>query len=225
LLARAGRLPSLLTLLACAGALCGCSAPWQAAGSPRESHRPVDRAARSRPRAAVAARSGSRERTGARPAPHARIGSRGKIAIAERTHEYPAPPPRQRAPAASTPQLALLIFATIYINWNASNVAKRLRALAHASIGQARSAMQLEAAQVTADPQLRAGGIANHGTVEGIAPLLGGAAGEYVVVTREWTTASATGAYQGLLPAWHATIATVRREGRGWVVSGWQPES
>jgi len=151
----------------------------------------------------------------------------GPLAVAQRTHEYPSPAPAaEHARPRASAELALLLFATAYVNWTADDVAAHLRVLAGASVGQARSAMQLQAAQVAADPQLRAGGIANHGSVEAIAPLYGShAAGRYVIVTREWTTASASAAYQGLLPAWHVTVATVRREGGGWVVSGWQPES
>jgi hypothetical protein len=203
--------------LAAAG-LGGCALPGgQPASAPAGRPRAPARA-----RARVPAR--AREREPAR----ARVPAPARVAIAERTHEYPSPaPPLEHAPARSGAELALLLFATAYVNWNASDVSERLRALAAASVGQARSAMVLEAAQVASDPQLRAGGVANHGSVEAIAPLIGGGGGgdSYVVVTREWTSASASAAYQGLLPAWHVTLATVRAEGRGWVVSGWQPES
>ena len=100
-----------------------------------------------------------------------------------------------------------------------------LRDLAQASVGQARSAMALEAAQVAADPELAQNGIANSGTVEAVAALEGEAA-RYVVVTRERTTAALSNAYQGLRPAWHVTIASVVAVAPGrWVVSGWQPEN
>jgi hypothetical protein len=97
--------------------------------------------------------------------------------------------------------------------------------LASTSIGQARSALQLAAAQTAGDYELKRGGIANSGTVEAVAPLTA-SPNQYVVVTRESTTATADAAYQGLRPAWHVTIATVARlPSRGWVLSGWQPES
>jgi hypothetical protein len=96
--------------------------------------------------------------------------------------------------------------------------------LAAASIGQARSALQLAAAQTAGDYELKHGGIANSGTVEAAAPLPTGR-DRYLVVTRESTTATADAAYQGLRPAWHVAIATVARVGGGWVLSGWQPES
>jgi len=149
------------------------------------------------------------------------------VARAQATHEYPAPaPPRQATsnPAAA-PLAAIRSFTSQYINWRADTVAARMRALAAQSIGQARAAMQLAAANVTSDYELQRGGIANSGTVEGIAPRAGHPH-EYVVVTRERTTATATTAYQGLRPAWHITLATVTQLAPGqWAVSGWQPES
>ncbi|MHB8657043.1 MAG: hypothetical protein ACYC91_03670 [Solirubrobacteraceae bacterium] len=119
---------------------------------------------------------------------------------------------------------ALRAFATNYINWTAATVTEQLRALAAASVGQARSAMELAASGTAGDYELRHGQIANRGTVEAIAPLTG--QGRYAVITRERTTAAASDAYQGLRPAWHVTVATVvRLASGGWVVSGWQPES
>jgi hypothetical protein len=100
-----------------------------------------------------------------------------------------------------------------------------MRELAARSIGQARAATQLAAAETADDYELHRGGIANAGTVEAVAPLSANRT-EYVVVTRELTTATATTAYQGLEPAWHVAIATVTQVAHGrWVVSGWQPQS
>ena len=48
---------------------------------------------------------------------------------------------------------------------------------------------------------------------------------QYLVVTRELTTASNTTAYDGLRPAWHVALATVARIGGAWVVSDWKPQS
>jgi hypothetical protein len=148
------------------------------------------------------------------------------IARAQATHEYPAPAlPRQRAPGYSSPTTAIELFADAYINWTATTVAADMRVLAAVSIGQARSAMQLASAETADDYELRRGGIANSGQVEAVAPL-SGHPGQYVVVTREQTTATATNAYQGLQPAWHLAIATVSEVAPGrWVVAGWQPES
>jgi hypothetical protein len=149
-----------------------------------------------------------------------------KVAIANRTHEYPSPSPRPQTAvgAAASAEAAIRAFATAYINWSADTVAGDMRTLASQSIGQARSAMQLAAAQTAADYELQNGGISNSGVVEAVTPLAG-VGGQYIVVTREATTATNTTAYQGLRPAWHVTLATVSRLGsRAWVVSGWQPE-
>jgi hypothetical protein len=145
---------------------------------------------------------------------------------AERAHEVPTPQPRQIvSAAAASPVVAIEAFATAYVNWRAGNVSARMRALAALSVGQARSALSLAAAQTADDYELRNGGIANSGTVRAVAPVLG-AAGQYAVVTLERTTASNTNAYQGLRPAWHLALATVKRQrSGGWAVSVWQPES
>jgi hypothetical protein len=150
-----------------------------------------------------------------------------KIAIAQADHEYPAPaPPRQRVSAAGgSPAVAVTAFARAYINWSADSVAADMASLAARSIGQARAAAQLAAAETASDYELHRDGIANSGAVEAVAALAG-AAHQFVVVTRERTTATATAAYQGLEPAWHVAIATVSQIGPGaWVVSGWQPQS
>ena len=61
--------------------------------------------------------------------------------------------------------------------------------------------------------------------LEAVTPLPGHPH-SYVVVTLERTTATASGAYRGLPPAWHVTLATVAPVGRGlWVLSAWQPQS
>ena len=149
------------------------------------------------------------------------------VARAQTTHELASPRPRQTIanPGAATPEHAVRRFATAYINWTADSVGRDMSELASASVGQARSALQLAAAQTTGDYELKRGGIANSGTVEAVTPLTTNR-NQYVVVTRESTTATADAAYQGLRPAWHVTIATVARvPSRGWVLSGWQPES
>jgi hypothetical protein len=150
-----------------------------------------------------------------------------KVAQAQATHEYPSPPPARQTAASSapTPQAAIRSFASVYINWQADTVAAQMRSLAAEAVGQARSAMQLAAAQTARDYELQRGGVANSGTVEAIAPLAGHR-DEYVVVTREQTTATATAAYQGLRPAWHLALAAVTQLDPGrWVVSRWQPET
>jgi hypothetical protein len=161
--------------------------------------------------------------------PHATTSTRRppQLAQAQATHEYPSPPPPREtvSRAEASAMQAVRSFATSYINWSAQNVAADMRALAARSIGQARSAMALAAAQTANDYELQRGGIANSGAVEAVAPMLGHHA-QYVVVTRESTTATNTNAYQGLRPAWHVAIGTVVELAPDqWVVSGWQPES
>jgi hypothetical protein len=149
------------------------------------------------------------------------------VAEAQETHEYPAPQaPREHPSGGSdSPAGAVAQFASAYINWTADTVSADMRALAARSVGQARSAVQLAAAETAGDYELQRGGIANSGVVEAIAPVRGHA-DQYVVVTRELTTATATAAYQGLRPAWHVAIAVVTEIAPGqWAVSGWQPQS
>lgn len=162
----------------------------------------------------------------AAPRPSTRV-RHSPVAQADVTHEYPSPaPPRQRASDGSASAVAAVTtFATAYINWTAQTLSQDLRALAARSIGQARSAMQLAAAQTASDYELHRGGIANRGIVEAVAALRASPY-RYVVVTRELTIASASSAYDGLQPAWHIALATVTEQRPGqWVVSGWQPES
>ena len=152
------------------------------------------------------------------------------VAHARSSHEYPAQaaPARQAVPAREdvrAPVEAVRAFATAYINWTAATVTAQLQALAALSVGQARAAMTLAASETARDYELRRGGVANSGTVEAVAPL-SGRPDQYVVVTRELTSASATDAYRGLGPAWHVALATVTRIGAtGWALSGWQPEN
>jgi hypothetical protein len=154
------------------------------------------------------------------------VARESRLAVAQRTHEYPSPPPRQTAASGSrSPTFVIQAFATAYINWSYRSVTATMRALTQLSIGQARSEMALAAAQTAEDYELRRGGISNAGVVEAIAPLLGHSR-EYAVVTRELTTAVHTAAYQGLRPAWHLSLATVTRMPSGeWVLSSWQPEN
>jgi hypothetical protein len=155
------------------------------------------------------------------------------IGRTRRTHELPTPAgPVDVAGGWRTPSGAVSAFATVYINWTAATVASRLRALARASVGQARAVMSTEAQEVGRDRELHAGEIANAGTVESVAALAprdgapDGEPREYTVVTRERTSAARDDAYRGLVAEWHVSVATVTRRADGlWVVSGWQPES
>ncbi|PZS07708.1 MAG: hypothetical protein DLM64_14200 [Solirubrobacterales bacterium] len=157
--------------------------------------------------------------------PSAQTTTQSKLAQAQTTHEYPSPaPPAQQAGGAASALQAIGAFAQRYINWTADTVTGQMRSLASESVGQARSAMALAAAQTAGNYELQRGGIANGGTIEAIAPLIG-ARNRYVVVTRELTTATNTSAYQGLRPAWHLALATVvQLSANRWVLSGWQPE-
>jgi hypothetical protein len=149
------------------------------------------------------------------------------LAQAAASHEYPSPPapPETAANPEPTAERAIRAFATAYTNWTAQTVASDMQALAAHSVGQARSAMALAAAETAGDYELQRGGIANHGTVEAVAPL-SGQPREYVVVTLESTSATNTTAYEGLRPAWHVAVATVTEQQPGqWVLSGWQPEN
>jgi hypothetical protein len=124
-----------------------------------------------------------------------------------------------------TPAGAVTAFAITYVNWTAATVAARLRGLAAASVGQARAVTARAAAEVARDRELHEGDVANSGTVEAVAPVRG-RPNAYAVVTRERTTAARGGAYRGLRPAWHVSVATVTRLPGGlWVLSGWQPEN
>ena len=165
--------------------------------------------------------------TGCGATHHQAPAKHSSIAQAEATHEYPSPPapPQTATGARTTAAQAVRAFATDYINWTAQTVAADLASLAKRSVGQARSAMTLAAAQTAGDYELQRGGIANAGTVEAVAPLPRHS-DQYVVVTLESTSATNTTAYQGLRPAWHVALATVTEQQPGqWVVSGWQPES
>ena len=149
------------------------------------------------------------------------------LARADATHEYRSkpPPPQTAAHAAPSAIEAIRAFVTAYINWDARTVSADMRTLAADSVGQARAAMTLAAAETADDYELRRGGIANSGAVEAVAPL-SGHRDQYVVVTRESTTATNTTAYQGLSPAWHVALATVQQlPGEGWALSEWQPEN
>ena len=149
------------------------------------------------------------------------------LAEAQASHEYPSPPAKPQTTTGGSPDAVQAIdaFATAYINWDAQTVAADMRTLAAGTIGQARAAMILAAAETAGDYELQRGGIANHGIVEAIAPRPGRPR-EFIVVTLESTTATNTAAYEGLRPAWHVALATVVELRAGqWVLSDWQPEN
>jgi hypothetical protein len=126
------------------------------------------------------------------------------------------------AAAAPTPTAALERFARLYINWNEHNLAAQQRTLAAISIGEASSTEAQAAAHTPADYELHNSHLANKGRIVAIAPSRPARPGSYMVVTRERTTG--TGTYDQLAPAYHLTIATVRRIPGGWTVSQWHPQ-
>jgi hypothetical protein len=139
------------------------------------------------------------------------------------SNEVATPPgPLQHGRGYASAEVAVRAFVQRFVNWDAADVKARLEGLARASVGQARTAMALEAAQTGADPELAQTGVANHGTVEAVAPVPG--RGRYVAVTLESTSAADSSAYEGLAPAWHLALVRVSRRGNAWVVSGFQPE-
>jgi hypothetical protein len=132
-----------------------------------------------------------------------------------------------RASSGFSPLAAEVVvaFADEYINWNSHTVSSVLQRLAAESIGQAHSAMELAEGETARDYELQRGGIVNSGQIEAVGPLTG-SKDEFVVVTRERTTATGTTAYQGLQPAWHVIITRAVELSSGrWVVSLWQPET
>ncbi|MGO9959411.1 MAG: hypothetical protein ACLP50_26140 [Solirubrobacteraceae bacterium] len=125
--------------------------------------------------------------------------------------------------ASGTSQAALERYATLWCNWTAATVISRQRQLASISLGQARAQALAAAASFAADSTLASSQVANSGQVVAIAPGLAGAAGDWVVVTREQTTGQ--GDYQGLPATLHVTYAQLTHTPDGFVVSLWAPQS
>jgi hypothetical protein len=124
---------------------------------------------------------------------------------------------------AATPRQALVRYALLYVNWRAAQLPARERELAALSVGAARLTALATAAASSGAAALAASDVANSGEVIVVAPGEGAAAGQWVVVTQEQTTGR--GAYAGLPPGPHVTLARVTREAGGWVVSAWAPAS
>jgi hypothetical protein len=125
---------------------------------------------------------------------------------------------------ASTSQGALGRYALAYVNWDSATLAAHLRRLAAMSIGPARlAALQTAAGVGAGGSALLAHRVRNTGSVLAVTPGEGAAQGRWVIVTQEQSVG--TGAYAGLPPAPHVTLAQVRRVGGGWIVWGWWPTS
>lgn len=127
------------------------------------------------------------------------------------------------AGVASSPQQALRRYALAYVNWRATDLQERERQLASLSIGAAKLTAEQTAAAQSGAAALIANHVANSGQVVAITPGEGPDTGQWVIVTLEHTTGS--GAYAGLPPATHVTLAQLTHLQRGWVVSAWNPAS
>jgi hypothetical protein len=128
-----------------------------------------------------------------------------------------------RAGVANSPQLALRRYAVAYVNWHAGGLQEREQQLVAMSIGAAKQTAEQTAAAHSGVAALIASHVANSGQVVAIAPSEGPDAGQWVIVTEEHTTG--TGAYAGLPPAPHVTLARVSHLDDGWIVSAWNPAS
>lgn len=132
----------------------------------------------------------------------------------------PSPPPATGPALAATPQAALMRFAQLYVNWEATQLPDRGRELAAFSIGQARAQARMLAARA---PALERHQVANAGTVVAIAAGQGQERTRWAVITNE--TTSGSGPYSGLPATSHVTWATVTHAPKGYVLSGWYPAS
>lgn len=135
------------------------------------------------------------------------------------------PSGREPAPTrpASNATLAIERFAELYVNWSYQTLSGQERQLAAMSVGGARQAELQAAAQTARDTTLQRAGIFNRGTLVAVSPAIGGARGEYVVVTKEETGGDPE--YAGLRAAFHVTLARVQAVMGGVVVSEWQPQT
>jgi len=168
-------------------------------------------------------------KTDTTPAPKTTTTDAG-VTQAQRTGEYPTgtdsvpEPPPATGGLGDSPTATLERFAHLYVNWTATTVADQLDRLARASTGQAAQDLAEAAARTRGDYELRRGGVFNRGTVRTIAADRGHP-DRYVVVTLESTGAKSRD-YEGLKPAYHVTLAQVKRAADGsWTVSSWQPQN
>lgn len=137
----------------------------------------------------------------------------------------PAPSPastQQSAGVQGTAVKALEAFAALYTNWTYKTLAQHQRTLAAISVGPARLAEQQAAVSSASDTTIPRGHIYNEGQVVSIAPDLA-SSGSWVIVTREQTGGGRE--YEGLVPAYHVTIAKLASVPGGWAVQQWLPQS
>jgi hypothetical protein len=124
---------------------------------------------------------------------------------------------------ATSPQAALMRYALVYTNWQASSLDANERDLASMAIGDARLAAEQTAASDSGTAALAADHVRNTGAVLAITPGQGPALGRWVIVTLERTTG--TGSYAGLPPSIQVALARIAFLHSGWVVSEWMPQS
>jgi len=156
----------------------------------------------------------------ASPSSRAAPGTTATIAAGERDGPAISLPTRIGVGAArATPAAALSRYARLYVNWSWQTVAAVEWRLAAVSVGQAH--LEALAAAAQPEPTLVRYAVENQGQVVAIGRGEGAERGKWAVITDEQT--SGDGPYEGLPATSHVTWATVRRDGPGWVVSGWYP--
>ena len=143
-----------------------------------------------------------------------------------RGEPIPPPPasPDSQAPidVQSSPQQALVAFASRYVHWSYRTLSADQRRLAATAVGAARISERQAAASSEADATLRRSRVWNHGQVISVAPDRA-RSGWWVIVTRERTGGS--GEYEGLPAALHVTLARLARVRGGYAVERWSPQS
>jgi hypothetical protein len=141
----------------------------------------------------------------------------------ERPGTVPATSPAAPSTApAATPAAAVDQFATLYINWTYSTISGVQARLAGLAVGEARANELQARAQTSRDSLLRRGRIYNTGSVVAVVRSSLPGSAQWVVITREQTGGGQE--YQGGAPAFHVTLAGVRRVSGGWAVSTWLPQ-
>jgi hypothetical protein len=124
---------------------------------------------------------------------------------------------------APSPQAALLRYALLYTNWQATSLPTVERQLASLAVGAARVTAEQIAASSSTIADLAAHHVQNTGIVLAITPGREPTRGQWIVVTQEQSTG--TGPYAGLPPTLHVTLASTEHRNQGWAISGWTPRT